>query len=107
MKSNIYPLSIVFIQLRFGIFEISPQSTQLLKGEVIPATRSRRAALIGTFHTYSSNFSRLVMEIRITGGKESPPAHLLSPAALDFRLISSFRVIRGNHTKQTIIKNFP
>jgi hypothetical protein len=37
----------------------------VIKGETIPEAKGRRARLIGTSHTCSPNFSRLVMEIKV------------------------------------------
>jgi hypothetical protein len=42
-------LSIIFIEVRVIIFEISLLNIEVLKGEVIPATRSRRGRLIKHF----------------------------------------------------------
>jgi hypothetical protein len=50
------------MQLRLPIFEPSPLNIQLLKGEVIPATRLRHASRTGTFRTWSPNPSRSVMK---------------------------------------------
>jgi hypothetical protein len=58
-------LSILFIQLSLIIFEISSLNIQLFKREVIPAIRHLRARLTGTSHTWSPNFSRSVMKIKI------------------------------------------
>jgi hypothetical protein len=54
-----------FIQLRLLIFEISCFNIRLLKREGILATRLRRAGLTGTFLTWSPNFSRSVMKIKM------------------------------------------
>jgi hypothetical protein len=58
-------LCTLFIQLRLRIFENSSSNIELLKREVIPVTRLRRAWPIGTFHSWSPNFSRSVMKIKI------------------------------------------
>jgi hypothetical protein len=42
-------LSIIFIQLKSITFVISPQNLEVLKVEVIPATRNRRDRLTDTF----------------------------------------------------------
>jgi hypothetical protein len=38
-------------------------------------------------------------------GVKKSPSCLLRPGALNFMPISSYRIIRGNHTRQTIIQN--
>jgi hypothetical protein len=58
-------LSMILIQLRLPMFALSSLHIQLLKKEVIPPTRLRRARMIGRFGTCSPNFSGRLM--RITG----------------------------------------
>jgi hypothetical protein len=53
------------IQLRLLVFEISPWSIQVLKGEVSPATKPRRARPTGTFHICSPNSSHSVIKIAV------------------------------------------
>jgi hypothetical protein len=53
-----------FIQLRWLIFGISSLNIQLLKREVIPATRLRLAIPTRTLHPLLLNFSRSVMKIK-------------------------------------------
>jgi hypothetical protein len=62
--NEIKHFSILFIQLRFLIYGISPLDVQLVKREVILASISRRAGRTGIFHTWSPNRSRPVMKIR-------------------------------------------
>jgi hypothetical protein len=58
-------LSILFIQLRSIIFEISSSNIQWLKREVIPATWPRPSRPTWTSHNWSPNFSLSVMKIKI------------------------------------------
>jgi hypothetical protein len=55
----------LFIQLWLLIFDPSSLSIQLLKKEVMPATKLRCDRPTGTSHTWSPNFSRSVMKIKI------------------------------------------
>jgi hypothetical protein len=54
----------ILVRLRFGIFVISSLNIHVLKGEIIPATKRRRARLIGTLHTWSPNFCRPVIKTK-------------------------------------------
>jgi hypothetical protein len=42
--------SIILVELGFVIYGSAPRNISMLKGEVIPVTRSRREVLIGTFY---------------------------------------------------------
>jgi hypothetical protein len=65
MKSNIYPLSMILIQLILGIFAISPLNIWLFQGKVVPATGPRCARPTGTFHNWPPNCSRSVVKITV------------------------------------------
>jgi hypothetical protein len=70
-------LFVFFIQLRLLIFEISSLNIQLLKREVIPATRLRRARPTRTSHTWSPNFSSSAMKIKILLPKNYVQQHVV------------------------------
>jgi hypothetical protein len=62
---EIQHLSIILIQVKSVTFMISPRNVEVLRVEVICATRNRRDRLTDPFCICLANFTRLVMETKI------------------------------------------
>jgi hypothetical protein len=101
--NKIKELSILFIQLRSLMFEIAILSIQFLKREVSPATTLRRPRQTGTFHTWSPNFSRSAMKIKIML-PENYPQHLV--VYIRNRNVFVFFHIQGPHIFASTLSDF-
>jgi hypothetical protein len=101
---EIKDLSMITIQFIFITFEISPFNIQVLKGEVIPATRNRCPRLIGTFHICSPNFSSCVMTFKMMVTGNRLPHYVVHIQSKCFRFLSDPKTVyRGKGSCQIFV----